>query len=136
MQPKVPKKENPASDANPKAGIFNIHTQRITFSFSQIKKKMRSYAKKNALRCSCLVLFLLWMLLPESVWAVKLEEQLETVNTLTTGKVKTIGVTGATILGFVWAIFKGNPKLAGIIVALGLMMGFYLNWVSKGMTLS
>ena len=76
------------------------------------------------------------MLLPESVWAVKLEEQLETVNTLTTGKVKTIGVTGATILGFVWAILKGNPKLAGIIVALGLMMGFYLNWVSKGMTLS
>ena len=136
MQPKVPKKENPASDANPKAGIFNMHAPRITLSFSQIKQKMRSYAKKNALLCSCLVLFLLWMLLPDSVWAVKLEEQLETVNALTTGKVKTIGVTGATILGFVWAIFKGNPKLAGIIVALGIMMGFYLNWVSKGMTLS
>ena len=136
MQPKVPKKENPASDANPKAGVHNKYDTRITLSFSQIKQKMRSYAKKNALLCSCLVLFLLWMLLPESVWAVKLEEQLETVNTLTTGKVKTIGVTGATILGFVWAIFKGNPKLAGIIVALGLMMGFYLNWVSKGMTLS
>lgn len=97
---------------------------------------MRRFIKKHALLCACLVLFLLWMLLPESVLAVKLEEQLETVNTLTTGKVKTIGVTGATILGFVWAIFKGNPKLAGIIVALGLMMGFYLNWVSKGMTLS
>lgn len=132
MNEKIPKKESPASDANQKAGSYNISPLRITCFAQKLKQKMRRHALLYAIAC----LVLLWILLPESVWAVKLEEQLETVNTLTTGKVKTIGVTGATIFGFIWAIFKGNPKLAGIIVALGLMMGFYLNWVSKGMTLS
>lgn len=130
---KVPDKEKPAQDCSPKTGLnSNKHTHlTIRDIWPELKQKMRSHA----FFCTCLVLLTLYILFPEWVWAVKLEDQLETVNTLATGKFKTIGVTGATITGFVWAIFKGNPKLAGIIVALGLMMGFYLNWVLKGMNL-
>ena len=70
---------------------------------------------------------------PEIAQATKIEDQLDKINAITTGKVKTIGVTGASIIGFMWAIFKGNPKLAGIIVALGMGMAFYLNWIEGGM---
>lgn len=72
--------------------------------------------------------------LPEIAFADNtIESQLDKINTLTTGKLKTVGITGATIGGFLWSIFKGNAKLAGIIIVLGLAMSIYLNWVGGGM---
>ncbi|KJW02650.1 putative membrane protein [Rickettsia endosymbiont of Ixodes pacificus] len=72
----------------------------------------------------------------ELVFADTLEGQLYRIGTLSTGKLKTIGISGATILAAIWAVVKGNLRLAGAIVAIGIILGFYLDWVSSGMKIS
>jgi hypothetical protein len=68
--------------------------------------------------------------------ANSLEEQLDSINTLTNDKIKTYGITGATIAGGIWAIIKGNVKLAGIIVLIGIILGYYLQWIAGGMAIT
>ncbi len=67
--------------------------------------------------------------------AATIEDQLDRTNTLVTGKGKTIGVSVAAIFGTVVAMFKGNPKLAGMIVGIGVFMALFLEWIGGGMKL-
>lgn len=82
------------------------------------------------------VIFCFYMLLPETVLATTLEGQLDRIGGLSTGKLKTIGISGATILSSIWAVVRGNLRLAGAIVAIGIILGFYLEWISSGMKVS
>lgn len=75
-------------------------------------------------------------LVPEISLANSLEAQLDKVGGLATGKVKTIGISGATILAAIWSIVRGNIKLAGVIVAIGVILGFYLEWINAGMKIT
>ena len=71
---------------------------------------------------------------PEVCLAAGLEGQLDKVGGLATGKLKTIGITTATIGGSIWSIVKGNLKLMGIIMGIGVCISLYLEWVAGGMT--
>jgi len=70
---------------------------------------------------------------PEITLADTLEQQLDKVGGLANGKIKTLGISGATILSAIYSVVRGNIKLAGIIVGIGVVLGFYLEWVSGGM---
>lgn len=70
---------------------------------------------------------------PEVCLASGLEGQLDKVGVLASGKVKTIGITTATIGGFIIAIAKGSLKWTGIIMAIGVAASLYLEWVNGGM---
>lgn len=72
---------------------------------------------------------------PELTLAASFEAQLDKTNTLVAGKGKTIGITVATVLATVVAMAKGNPKVAGVTVGIGVVMGLFLEWVNGGMTL-
>lgn len=72
-------------------------------------------------------------LFPELTLATSLENQLDKVGGLASGKLKTIGISGATILSAIWSVVRGNIKLAGVIVAIGIILGFYLEWIAGGM---
>lgn len=75
-------------------------------------------------------------LFSESALANSLEGQLDRIGGLSTGKLKTIGISGATILSSIWAVVRGNLRLAGAIVAIGIILGFYLDWVASGMKIN
>ncbi|UCM85580.1 MAG: hypothetical protein LF885_06415 [Rickettsia endosymbiont of Culicoides impunctatus] len=77
-----------------------------------------------------------YIFLPEMVLAASLEGQLDRIGGISTGKLKTIGISGATILSSIWAVVRGNIRLAGAIVAIGIILGFYLDWVSSGMKIN
>lgn len=72
---------------------------------------------------------------PELSLAASLEAQLDKTNTLIAGKGKTIGITASTVFGTIIAMAKGNPKLAAVIVGIGVVMALFLEWVGSGMTL-
>ena len=72
---------------------------------------------------------------PDITLAATLEDQLDQVGTLATGKFKTIGLSAATIGGAILSVLKGNIKLTGIIVAIGVVLGLYLEWIESGMRL-
>ncbi|WP_342260486.1 hypothetical protein [Candidatus Tisiphia endosymbiont of Metellina segmentata] len=40
------------------------------------------------------------------------------------------------VLSSIWAVVRGNLRLAGAIVAIGIILGFYLDWVSSGMKIT
>jgi hypothetical protein len=74
---------------------------------------------------------------PEVVLAANnLEQQLDKVGAVANGKFKTIGLTAATIGGGIWSVVKGNLKLAGIIIAIGITLSLYLEWIAGGMVVS
>jgi hypothetical protein len=73
---------------------------------------------------------------PETALAVNLEDQLDKVGKIANGKFKTIGLTAATIGGAIWAVVKGNLKLAGIIIAIGVTLSLYLEWIAGGMVIA
>ncbi|WP_342259846.1 hypothetical protein [Candidatus Tisiphia endosymbiont of Metellina segmentata] len=82
------------------------------------------------------IMFCVNMLFPETSFATTLEGQLDRIGGISTGKLKTIGISGATILSSIWAVVRGNIRLAGAIVAIGIILGFYLDWVSSGMKIN
>ena len=83
-----------------------------------------------------LLIFCVNVILYEVALGETLEGQLDRIGGLSTGKLKTIGISGATILSSIWAVVRGNLRLAGAIVAIGIILGFYLEWVSGGMKIS
>ena len=95
----------------------------------------KSCLNKKYLSFTLLLIFYLY-LFPESVLASSLEGQLDRIGGLSTGKLKTIGISGATILSSIWAVVRGNIRLAGAIVAIGIILGFYLDWVASGMKIN
>ncbi|KJV76468.1 hypothetical protein OTSUT76_1393 [Orientia tsutsugamushi str. UT76] len=62
----------------------------------------------------------------EEAEADTLEVQLNKIDGLFSEKLKTIGISSATILSSILAIARGNIKLAGVMLAIGLVLGFYL----------
>ena len=66
---------------------------------------------------------------------VSAEGQLDKVGTLANGKLKTVGITVATVCGGTGAMIKGNPKAALIIVVIGIVLALFLEWVAGGMRL-
>ncbi|MFU7500202.1 MULTISPECIES: hypothetical protein [unclassified Candidatus Tisiphia] len=82
------------------------------------------------------IIFCVNILLAEISFANTLEGELDRIGGLSTGKLKTIGISGATILSSIWAVVRGNLRLAGAIVAIGIILGFYLDWVSSGMKIN
>lgn len=73
---------------------------------------------------------------PDIALAGNLEQQLDKVGTVANGKFKTIGLTAATIGGAIWSVVKGNIKLTGVIIAIGVSMSLYLEWIKDGMVLT
>lgn len=76
------------------------------------------------------------LMVSEIASATTLETQLDKIGTLSSTKLKTIGISGATILSSIWAVVRGNIKLAGAIVAIGVILGLYLEWINAGMKVS
>lgn len=92
----------------------------------------------NTLFCALIISILcIYVFLPEGALAAAakttLEGQLDRISVLSSGKLKTIGISVATILVSIWAVVKGNIRLAGAIVAIGVILGFYLQWIADGM---
>ncbi|KJV77071.1 hypothetical protein RHORCCE3_1727 [Rickettsia hoogstraalii str. RCCE3] len=67
------------------------------------------------------IMFCVNVILPEIALGETLEGQLDRIGGLSTGKLKTIGISGATILSSIWAVVRGNLRLAGAIVAIGII---------------
>jgi hypothetical protein len=73
----------------------------------------------------------------ESCFAANsLEQQLDVVGKLATTKFKTYGVSAASIAAGIWSLFQGNVRMAGVVVAIGVILAYYLNWVDAGMAIS
>lgn len=72
----------------------------------------------------------------ESALASTLENQLDKIGNLASGKVKTIGISSAVILSSIVAIVRGNIRFAGVIVAIGIILSCYLDWIFSGMKVS
>ena len=92
----------------------------------------------NTLFCALIISILcIYVFLPEGALAAAakttLEGQLDRISVLSSGKLKTIGISVATILVSIWAVVKGNIRRAGAIVAIGVILGFYLQWIADGM---
>jgi|GEM_PF-4726825 len=107
----------------------------------KIKDVKKEENNKQCLRIICsllpvLLIFCVNVILSEVALGETLEGQLDRIGGLSTGKLKTIGISGATILSSIWAVVRGNLRLAGAIVAIGIILGFYLEWVSSGMKIS
>lgn len=103
--------------------------------FNSNCKFNKSYLNAKYLSFTILITFCFY-LFSESALADTLEGQLDRIGGLSTGKLKTIGISGATILSSIWAVVRGNLRLAGAIVAIGIILGFYLDWVSSGMKIN
>lgn len=114
--------------------IFSNHDEMIT-SFSSSKISLSSTIEFIAL--TFLFIFCFICLFPEitlaAATATSLESQLDKVGGLATGKLKTIGISAATILSAIWSVVRGNIKLAGGIVAIGVILALYLEWIAGGM---
>jgi len=82
-----------------------------------------------------LAMAVIWLFSPEIAAATSLEGQLTAVNG-TVSKAKIWGVSGASILVLIGSIVKGNIKLAGLVVAIGVIGAFYLQWIDGGMKLA
>ena len=118
-----------------KAGFSQISDLERDFDATDIFWRIYSHAQRHKYKItSCLTfgLCLVVLFFPEQVLA-SLENQLDSINTLTTGKIKKYGVSATTIAGGIWALFKGNAKMAGIIVLIGIILGYYLKWIADGM---
>lgn len=98
------------------------------------KKSLKEGSRNKFVKGLCLAALVL--LLSEMASATTLETQLDKIGTLSGGKLKTIGISGATILSSIWAVVRGNIKLAGAIVAIGVILGLYLEWINAGMKVS
>lgn len=99
----------------------------------RMKKFMKNHKGKIILSGISLMVLTLF---PEIASAVTIEQQLDKVGGLATGKLKTYGVAGSSIFGGAYALFKGNMKAAGAIVFIGVVLAFFLGWVDAGMKVS
>lgn len=100
------------------------------------KMKINKIVKSSAyesIALAILLVFCWYLLQPDMAYATTLEGQLDRIGGLSSGKLKTIGISGATILSSIWAVVRGNIRLAGAIVAIGIILGFYLEWIASGM---
>jgi len=73
---------------------------------------------------------------PEVTLATSLEGQLDKIGDIASGKFKVVGLSAATIAAGIWSVLKGNLKLTGLIVAIGVSLSIYLSWLSGGMVIS
>ena len=76
------------------------------------------------------------MLFPQQALATKIDDQLDAIDKIFTDKIKKYGISIATISGGIWALIKGNIKLLGVIVIIGVGLAYFLKWVNGGMTLA
>jgi len=90
---------------------------------------------RNVIAICTMGLFLIISLYPEISLAVSLDEQLTKVSGIANGTFKTVGLASATIGGGIWSVVKGNIKLTGIIIAIGVTLSLYLEWISSGMVI-
>ncbi|WP_084215423.1 hypothetical protein [Candidatus Orientia mediorientalis] len=72
----------------------------------------------------------------ESALASTLENQLDKIGNLSSGKLKTIGISSVTILSSIFAVARVNIRLAGVMVAIGIVLDFYLDWIASGMKIN
>ncbi|HJD59278.1 MAG TPA: hypothetical protein LFW20_01160 [Rickettsia endosymbiont of Omalisus fontisbellaquei] len=77
-------------------------------------------------------LAILYILLPENTFATSIEAYIGNADVVTK-KFKTFALSGATILAAIVAVLKGNIKIAGVMVSIGVILGMYLQWVQEGM---
>ena len=82
-----------------------------------------------------LAMAVIWLFAPQIAAATSLETQLA-AGYGTVSKAKIWGVSGASILVLIGSIVKGNIKLAGLVVAIGVIGAFYLQWIDGGMKLA
>lgn len=106
----------------------------ITNQSNEQKKSLQEGSRNKLLKGLCLGALVL--MVSEMASATTLESQLDKIGTLSSTKLKTIGISGATILSSIWAVVRGNIKLAGAIVAIGVILGLYLEWINAGMKVS
>lgn len=73
---------------------------------------------------------------PEVTLATSLEGQLDKIGDIASGKLKTVGLSVATILAGIWSVIKGNIQITLIVIAIGVSLSIYLTWLSGGMVIS
>ena len=100
----------------------------------KILKPKLKFNQNEKIIFACLFLFTC-LSFSENIFAANLETQLDAINTLTTGKLKKYGISISTIAGGIWSLFKGNIKMTGVIVAIGVILGYYLSWIEGGMVI-
>lgn len=64
--------------------------------------------------------------------AGSLEESMEKSYGLVK-KIKEYGIPGAATLIFIFAIFRGSLKLAGITILIGVMYAAFMGWIEGGL---
>lgn len=106
----------------------------ITNQSSKQQQSLKEGSRHQFVKGLCLAALVL--MVSEIASATTLETQLDKIGTLSGGKLKTIGISAATILSSIWAVVRGNIKLAGAIVAIGVILGLYLEWINAGMKVS
>ena len=106
-------------------------------------KKLRLNQQSNNIGVSAdsitLLVFaaaVIFCMYPEVTLATSLEGQLDKIGDIASGKFKTVGLSAATIAAGIWSVIKGNLKLTGLIVAIGVSLSIYLSWLSGGMVIS
>ena len=107
---------------------------KITNQSNEQQKSLQKSGRNKLLKGLCFAALVL--MVSEIASATTLETQLDKIGTLSSTKLKTIGISGATILSSIWAVVRGNIKLAGAIVAIGVILGLYLEWINAGMKVS
>ena len=71
--------------------------------------------------------------MPDIAFAVTIEDQLNKVGGLMSGKVKKIGLSSAAIIGCIVGVFTRSPKTAGIVILAAVMSAGLLQWIDGGM---
>lgn len=98
--------------------------------------KFKTKLTMDSITFVAFIALLLLCMYPDTSLATSLEGQLDKVGGIANGKFKTIGLTAATIAGSIWSVVKGNLKLTGIIIAIGVSLSLYLEWITGGMKLT
>lgn len=114
--------------------MFKSKQVRQQANSNLMKSNYKEASRNKLIKSLCFAALVL--MVSEMASATTLESQLDKIGTLSSTKLKTIGISGATILSSIWAVVRGNIKLAGAIVAIGVILGLYLEWINAGMKVS
>ena len=105
------------------------------------KPRLNKQANNSGLSTDSITLLsfaaaVIFCMYPEVTLATSLEGQLDKIGDIASGKFKVVGLSAATIAAGIWSVLKGNLKLTGIIVVIGVSLSIYLTWLSGGMVIS
>jgi hypothetical protein len=101
------------------------------------QKLIVKFLKQNSAKFAAIVAITTYCIFSADIsLGATFDDQVGKVNTLINGKFKTFVVTGGTIGGTAMCLFRGNLAQAGMVFFVGVLLGFYLEWVKEGMVVA